>query len=37
MNATFLNGARLEVGVPAELHPGAELRFGVVALQFQIS
>ena len=37
MNATYLNGTKLEVGVPAEIHAGAELRFGVVALQFQVS
>lgn len=34
MNSTFLNGVRLETGVPAEIHPGDELRFGVVALKF---
>jgi Cyclic nucleotide-binding domain/FHA domain len=36
MNSTFLNGARLETGVPAEVHPGDELRFGVVALRLQV-
>jgi CRP-like cAMP-binding protein len=34
MNATFLNGNRLETGIPAEVHPGDELRFGVVVLRF---
>ena len=34
MNSTFLNGVRLETGVPAEIHPGDELRFGVVPLKF---
>jgi CRP-like cAMP-binding protein len=36
MNSTFLNGARLETGVPAEIHPGDELRFGVVVFRFQL-
>jgi Cyclic nucleotide-binding domain/FHA domain len=36
MNATFLNGARLETGVPAELKPGDEVRCGVVALRFEV-
>jgi hypothetical protein len=36
MNATFLNGARLETGVPGEILPGAELRFGVVVLRLEI-
>ena len=36
MNSTFLNGARLETGVPAEVRPGDELRFGVVVLAFQV-
>ncbi len=35
MNATFLNGSRLDTGVPAEIHSGDELRFGVVELRFQ--
>ena len=34
MNGTFVNQARLEKGVPAEVRPGDELRFGVVALRF---
>jgi pSer/pThr/pTyr-binding forkhead associated (FHA) protein len=36
MNATFVNGTLLNTGVPAKVHSGDELRFGVVALQFQI-
>ena len=36
MNSTFLNGARLETGVPGEVHAGDELRFGVVVLRFQV-
>jgi CRP-like cAMP-binding protein len=36
MNATFLNGARLETGVPGELRPGDEVRCGVVALRFEV-
>lgn len=36
MNSTFLNGNRLETGVPAEIRPGDELRFGVVVLKLQI-
>jgi len=36
MNATFLNGARLETGVPGEILPGAEVRCGVVALRFEV-
>jgi Cyclic nucleotide-binding domain/FHA domain len=35
MNATFLNGNRLETGIPSEVQPEDELRFGVVALHFQ--
>lgn len=36
MNATFLNGTRLETGVPAELKPGDEVRCGVVALRLEV-
>ena len=36
MNATFLNGARLETGIPAELKPGDEMRCGVVVLRFEV-
>jgi hypothetical protein len=34
MNGTFLNGTRLETGVPTEATPGDEVRFGLVALRF---
>jgi len=36
MNATFLNGSRLETGVPSELKPGDEVRCGVVVLRFEV-
>jgi CRP-like cAMP-binding protein len=36
MNSTFLNGNRLETGVPGEIHPGAEVRFGVVVLRLEV-
>jgi CRP-like cAMP-binding protein len=36
MNSTFLNGGRLETGVPGEIAPGAELRFGVVVLRLEV-
>src|SRR5262245_29710593 len=35
MNSTFLNGRRLDTGVPAELRQGDELRCGVVVLRFE--
>jgi len=35
MNGTFVNGTRLETGVPAEVRPGDEVRCGLVALQFR--
>jgi CRP-like cAMP-binding protein len=35
MNSTFLNGKRLDTGIPAEIRPGDELRFGVVVLRFE--
>jgi CRP-like cAMP-binding protein len=35
MNATFLNGRRLETGIPSEMRPGDELRCGVVVLRFE--
>ena len=34
-NATFLNGARLDTGVPSEIHSGDKMRFGDVELTFQ--
>lgn len=36
MNGTFRNGLRLETGEPAEIRPGDELRFGVVALRLTL-
>jgi CRP-like cAMP-binding protein len=36
VNGTFLNGARLETGVPTELRPGDEVRCGVVNLRFDV-
>ena len=35
MNGTFLNGNRLETGVPHELAPGDEIRCGLVQLVFR--
>ncbi len=35
MNSTFLNGRRLDTGVPAEMKTGDELRCGVVVLRFE--
>ncbi len=35
MNATFVNGHRLETGIPAEMRPGDDLGFGVVKVKFQ--
>ncbi len=34
MNGTFRNGQRLETGVPIEIKPGDELRFGMVITAF---
>jgi predicted component of type VI protein secretion system len=34
MNATFLNGARLETGIPQQIKSGDELRLGAVVLRF---
>ena len=36
MNATYLNGTKLETGVPAEMRAGDRLRIGMVELQFQM-
>lgn len=36
MNSTFLNGGRLDTGVPSELRPGDEVRCGVVNLRFEV-
>jgi CRP-like cAMP-binding protein len=35
MNSTFLNGRRMDTGIPAEIKPGDELRCGVVVLRFE--
>ncbi len=35
MNGTFLNGIRLETGVPTEMAPGDEVRCGLVQLVFR--
>lgn len=37
MNGTFVNGTRVETGVPMELNPGDELRFGLVKTVFRAS
>jgi pSer/pThr/pTyr-binding forkhead associated (FHA) protein len=34
-NGTFLNGKRLEPGVPVPLRDGDELRFGLVEMVFR--
>lgn len=34
MNATYLNGARLENGIPLQIKSGDELRLGAVLLRF---
>jgi CRP-like cAMP-binding protein len=36
MNGTFVNGERLETGVPSEMKPGDEVRFGVIETRFVI-
>jgi pSer/pThr/pTyr-binding forkhead associated (FHA) protein len=36
MNSTFVNGTRLETGVPAEIRAGDEVRFGVISLKFVV-
>ena len=35
-NGTFINDQRLETGVPAELHDGDAVRFGLVKLVFKV-
>jgi CRP-like cAMP-binding protein len=35
MNSTFLNGRRMDTGIPGEIKPGDELRCGVVVLRFE--
>lgn len=36
MNGTYVNGERLETGVPSEIKPGDEVRFGMVVTEFKI-
>ena len=36
MNSTFVNGTRLETGVPSEIRAGDEVRFGVISLKFVV-
>jgi CRP-like cAMP-binding protein len=35
MNGTFVNGERVETGVPVEVRPGDEVQFGLVKLTFR--
>jgi CRP-like cAMP-binding protein len=35
MNGTFVNGDRVQTGVPAEIKPGDEVQFGLVKLSFR--
>jgi hypothetical protein len=35
MNSTFLNGRRMDTGIPGEIRQGDELRCGVVILRFE--
>ena len=35
-NATFVNGTRLETGVPVQIHADDTLRFGEVELRFAV-
>jgi pSer/pThr/pTyr-binding forkhead associated (FHA) protein len=35
MNGTFVNGRRLDTGVPVEVQPGDVLRFGVLKLELR--
>jgi signal-transduction protein with cAMP-binding, CBS, and nucleotidyltransferase domain len=34
MNGTFVNGRRVETGVPVQIRPGNEVRFGVLEFEF---
>ena len=36
MNVTFVNGMRLDTGVPVQIHAGDKLRFGLVELRFAL-
>jgi CRP-like cAMP-binding protein len=35
MNGTFVNGVRIETGVPVEIKAGDEVRFGLVSMEFR--
>ena len=35
MNATYVNGTRLDTGIPVQIHAGDKLRFGEVELKFE--
>lgn len=37
MNGTFINGERVETGVPVEFHEGDELRFGLIKTIFHLT
>ncbi|HEX2252996.1 MAG TPA: cyclic nucleotide-binding domain-containing protein [Thermoanaerobaculia bacterium] len=37
MNGTFVNGQRLETGVPMEIHDGDQVRVGLVELELHLS
>lgn len=37
MNGTFINGERVETGVPVEFHDGDEVRFGLIQTVFRAS
>ncbi|MEM6794015.1 MAG: cyclic nucleotide-binding domain-containing protein [Acidobacteriota bacterium] len=37
MNGTFINGERVETGVPVEFHEGDEVRFGLIKTHFHLS
>ena len=36
MNGTFINGERVETGVPVEFHEGDEVRFGLIKTIFHL-
>ena len=37
MNGTFVNGTRIETGVPMEIKEGDEVRFGVIETVFHLA
>lgn len=37
MNGTFINGNRVETGVPVEFHEGDEVRFGLIKTKFHLT